>query len=36
VGYVEYPYSDHHMQPWDWDDAWGKALGFLRRTLYRE
>ncbi|MFP2896525.1 hypothetical protein [Corallococcus sp. 4LFB] len=22
--------------PEDWNDAWGRALGFLRRTLYRE
>ncbi|RKG83086.1 alpha/beta hydrolase [Corallococcus exercitus] len=36
VGHHEYPESDHTMREQDWNDAWGRALGFLRRTLYRE
>lgn len=36
VGHHEYPESDHYMRAEDWNDAWGRALGFLRRTLYRE
>ncbi|NOK10692.1 dienelactone hydrolase family protein [Corallococcus exercitus] len=36
VGHHEYPESDHTMREEDWNDAWGRTLGFLRRTLYRE
>jgi hypothetical protein len=36
VEHFEYPESDHMMRQEDWDDAWRRALGFLRRTLYRE
>lgn len=36
VAHYEYPESGHTMRPEDWDDAWGRALGFFRRVLYRE
>jgi hypothetical protein len=36
VEHYEYPESDHMMRPQDWDDLWVRALGFLRRRLYRE
>jgi len=36
VEHFEYPESDHMMRQEDWDDAWRRALGFLRRTLYGE
>jgi hypothetical protein len=36
VEHYEYPESDHMMRPQDWDDVWNRALGFLRRHLYRE
>ncbi|RKH73155.1 dienelactone hydrolase family protein [Corallococcus aberystwythensis] len=36
VSHYEYPESDHTMRAEDWYDAWDRALGFLRRTLYRE
>jgi len=36
VEYFEYPESDHMMRQQDWDDVWRRALGFLRRKLYRE
>ncbi|QRN95543.1 alpha/beta hydrolase [Archangium violaceum] len=36
VEHFEYPESDHMMRQEDWDDVWRRALGFLRRHLYRE
>lgn len=33
VGYFEYPDSDHFMRPQDWEDLWGRTLGFLRYHL---
>jgi dienelactone hydrolase len=36
VEHYEYPESEHMMRPKDWDDLWGRALGFLRYHLYRE
>jgi uncharacterized protein len=36
VEHYEYPESEHMMRQEDWDDAWRRALGFLRRHLYRE
>jgi dienelactone hydrolase len=36
VEHYEYPESDHMMRSEDWDDAWRRSLGFLRRHLYRE
>ena len=36
VEHFEYPESEHMMRQEDWDDAWRRALGFLRRNLYGE
>ncbi len=36
VEHYEYPESEHMMRQQDWDDAWNRGLGFLRRHLYRE
>ncbi|WP_375765092.1 dienelactone hydrolase family protein [Archangium gephyra] len=36
VEHYEYPESDHMMRQEDWDDAWRRSLGFLRRNLYGE
>lgn len=33
VGYHEYPESGHFVRPQDWQDLWGRALGFLRWHL---
>lgn len=33
VEYIEYPESDHMMRPQDWEEAWGRSLGFFQRTL---
>ena len=36
VEHYEYPESDHMMRPQDWEAAWHRTLGFLRRNLYQE
>jgi len=33
LAYHEYPLSEHHMRPSDWDDLWQRTLDFLGRHL---